>query len=828
MEKYVEIFNSYHEKDYFDNVNNIEIVKKNLTDLINILIFADKENDEKIFDSFIRFQFINDLTYLSIYINSKEILLQIIKSFSMLILSIKNQKFLIYLFNKNFLNKIIDIKSYIFNIDFDYDFLSYYTNFLKSLSLKLDENNISYFYHEKSNTFKLLENALNLYNYNDNMIINVIRNIFLTIGKHHFKNYENEYLITLPNIEYFALIACHLREKYIRLMKEYLNEDKNEKRNDKIKDFSDEIISDIMYFNDIIELYKDNNTINNIILNCLFYYFIMPILLKDINHEVNIFVLTGLLYFINNDKFSEIFFNIFFNDKISDSLIKFINNTPDFTKNYSFEYNENNVDNNNLGLDSEKENVKILNFVDYINNHFNKKFIKALIKNNNIIGNDFIYFDEVKEINKLIDQSEKFSDSENFYIQFLLEKFFNKNQYEEIRDYHYNLSISTGECVGIYEEKKDKENITKQSFLYKYNEYKNDLNNNSIENFKENLIIKKLNVIFEKTNISNKNINQIIVKNFFINSIVTNKYFQFYVNNLPRNIIMFLINILFYDNNLDFKKEANIIAYNSLTYIYKYNKDLIYPQEMNLIKKLYLLYISGIINIFLIENEIKNNCFEILESVWNDFNSLNIKNMIIKQMQRSNLLVSLEDSINDPISNEKNFKFYLYSYLQLNKFFINSDDKNENQINFPILYDKYYSYNINDEINLNNLENNDKTLYFKCSIDDKENCFVVVYNNLIIFGEELKNKKNVIKINRKFKLKKIDFEITYNEFSEELKKYFIFTFSKKDYKINVDNNNFAIELYGKLLILKENCIKDESFYFREHFENLLIIFSNNK
>ncbi len=230
----------------------------------------------------------------------------------MLILSVKNQKFLIYLFNNNFLNKIIDIKSYIFNIDFDYDFLSYYTNFLKSLSLKLDEKNISYFYHEKSNTFKLLENALNLYNYNDNMIINVIRNIFLTIGKHHFKKYENEYLISLPNIEYFALIACHLREKYIRLMKDYLNEDKNEKRNDKIKDFSDEIISDIMYFNDIIELYKDNNTINNIILNCLFYYFIMPILLKDINHEVNIFVLTGLLYFINNDKFSEIFFNIFF------------------------------------------------------------------------------------------------------------------------------------------------------------------------------------------------------------------------------------------------------------------------------------------------------------------------------------------------------------------------------------------------------------------------------------------------------------------------------------------------------------------------------------
>ncbi len=94
---------------------------------------------------------------------------------------------------------------------------------------------------------------------------------------------------------------------------------------------------------------------------------------------------------------------------------------------------------------------------------------------------------------------------------------------------------------------------------------------------------------------------------------------------MPNNLTIFLINILFYDNNLDFKKDANVIAYNSLTQIYKYNKELFLAQEMNLIKKLYLLYISGIINIFFDDNEIKNNCFDILENVWKDFNTLNIR-----------------------------------------------------------------------------------------------------------------------------------------------------------------------------------------------------------
>ncbi len=83
-----------------------------------------------------------------------------------------------------------------------------------------------------------------------------------------------------------------------------------------------------------------------------------------------------------NEKFSDILFSIIFNDKISNGLLKFINCIPDFTKNYSYEYNENNIENNSVDLfsDNSDENLKELNFIDYVSGHFNTKFIMAYQK----------------------------------------------------------------------------------------------------------------------------------------------------------------------------------------------------------------------------------------------------------------------------------------------------------------------------------------------------------------------------------------------------------------------------------------------------------------
>lgn len=120
----------------------------------------------------------NEFIYLAT-LNNRNISLQIIKSFSVLILNTTNTTTLYYIFSNNFINQILsnDYEKY------DEDFLSYYVNFVKSLSLKIDTTTIQFFFHNRLNSFPLMESALKLYNHSDPMIKNVIRNIVLTVLK---------------------------------------------------------------------------------------------------------------------------------------------------------------------------------------------------------------------------------------------------------------------------------------------------------------------------------------------------------------------------------------------------------------------------------------------------------------------------------------------------------------------------------------------------------------------------------------------------------------------------------------------------------------------
>ena len=235
---------------------------------MDLLIYDDK-NDCGIFDSFCELNVISELIYYAISYGDREITLQIIKSLSVFILSIQNKKSLYFIFSNNFLNKIISLNKI---SEIDYDFLSYYVNFLKSLSLKLTQDTIQFFFHSNINSFPLFENAFHLYNYNDPMISNVVRNIFLTFCKINDTNFNNEYLSTLPSIEYFAFIACRLRE---RMQKLYINSgDVLNFDIEEINDILDDIINDILYIQDIFSLNIDK--INFILSNCLMYYLILP------------------------------------------------------------------------------------------------------------------------------------------------------------------------------------------------------------------------------------------------------------------------------------------------------------------------------------------------------------------------------------------------------------------------------------------------------------------------------------------------------------------------------------------------------------------------
>lgn len=138
--------------------------------------------------------------------NNKQINLQIIKSFSVLILNTTNMTTLYYIFSNNFINQIIsnDYEKY------DEDFLSYYINFLKSLVQKMDQTTVQFFFHKQYNSFPLLQSALKYYNHPDPMVKNTVRNIVLTILKSNFYLHFQFYFDKIFYINYNKLRIFNL------------------------------------------------------------------------------------------------------------------------------------------------------------------------------------------------------------------------------------------------------------------------------------------------------------------------------------------------------------------------------------------------------------------------------------------------------------------------------------------------------------------------------------------------------------------------------------------------------------------------------------------
>ena len=232
MNNIKQIINSANEKITIDNfiqmynclkeINEKEKYKKYNEDLkelipliIDYLIYGDKNKEQIFFDNFCELDFMKEFIKASKSKNI-EILLQIIKSMSALILTITNQASLFYIFSNNFINNIITNDN--INNESSEDFLSFYINFLKSLSMKIDSTTIQLFFQKERGSFPLLENAIKFYNNEDPMIRNVVRNIFLKFAKLS-QEYEplKEYLISLPMIKYFVFLSCRLTDMTIQL-----------------------------------------------------------------------------------------------------------------------------------------------------------------------------------------------------------------------------------------------------------------------------------------------------------------------------------------------------------------------------------------------------------------------------------------------------------------------------------------------------------------------------------------------------------------------------------------------------------------------------------
>lgn len=92
---------------------------------------------------------------------------QILQTLSILISSVKNDTSLYYLLSNNHINDIINFP---YDLEQDESLQAQYASFMKTLSLRLNEQTVQFFFIEETGAFPLLTKAVELLRFNDPMI----------------------------------------------------------------------------------------------------------------------------------------------------------------------------------------------------------------------------------------------------------------------------------------------------------------------------------------------------------------------------------------------------------------------------------------------------------------------------------------------------------------------------------------------------------------------------------------------------------------------------------------------------------------------------------
>ena len=712
--------------------------------VIYFLIESDKKEINDIFDTFCDKDFMNlfiKLSHLDIYY----INLELIKCLSDLIINLKNKTILYYIYSKNMINQIITLDY----MSFDEEFLSYYVNFLKSLSLRIDNFTIHLFYDKQTNIFPLIENIIKLYNHKDNMIKNVVRNIILNILKIKECNIE-DYFIKLPAISYFANIICYLKDLCIKL-----NDEINGKIN-RLNNIFDEIIDSILYLNDIFSL--NLTKITFILNNSLFSYLIFPLIfktilskssIKQINITTALLLISLLFIYIKNENFRNCFFSLIFIEEINKDLLFYLQ-IPCENLFYSFDFNK----------DSQ------MKFWKFITINYNNNFIKTIIPDNNLIylnhGNEY---PQLKEIiikckkysefcaNKKVTKNDiTFLDLKDKVIN-IINSYLSENEYELMSNYHKNLMNALGIKIGLYDLFDGSNNnnnnnndiydmnimgLIQKNFDYNFEGKKlkwdsfvaNEIKENflSLLNSKNDNIVLLINIIIyiclnlceipenllkkcnldfdnknKKINIENKSkennkINEKINfdnNNFnYNNEFFNNKYknLDITINNDKKFFILkILCNLL--HTIPPFRNITFEILLENIKILYTFNNNNIYNLNIENYIKFILIKIQSLLNLKIIrENGYKN-----FVKIWSFYNELKyeiLNNKIIHIISHTFILLS--NNINNN-NNLKNFPEYLKNVDYNN---------NENIFNiYLLMFMMIYDFNI-----IKNKDNNNKKI----------------------------------------------------------------------------------------------------------------------
>ncbi|XP_073883869.1 protein CLEC16A isoform X13 [Macaca fascicularis] len=191
--------------------------------------------------------------------------------------------YLNYLLSNNYVNSII-----VHKFDFsDEEIMAYYISFLKTLSLKLNNHTVHFFYNEHTNDFALYTEAIKFFNHPESMVRIAVRTITLNVYK-----VDNQamlhYIRDKTAVPYFSNLVWFIGSHVIEL-DDCVQTDEEHRNRGKLSDLVAEHLDHLHYLNDILIINCEflNDVLTDHLLNRLF----LPLYVYSLENQDKVFLI---------------------------------------------------------------------------------------------------------------------------------------------------------------------------------------------------------------------------------------------------------------------------------------------------------------------------------------------------------------------------------------------------------------------------------------------------------------------------------------------------------------------------------------------------------
>ncbi|NXD62920.1 CL16A protein, partial [Eolophus roseicapillus] len=271
--------------------HNRNLLVETIRSITEILIWGD-QNDSSVFDFFLEKNmfvfFLNILRQKS----GRYVCVQLLQTLNILFENISHETSLYYLLSNNYVNSII-----VHKFDFsDEEIMAYYISFLKTLSLKLNNHTVHFFYNEHTNDFALYTEAIKFFNHPESMVRIAVRTITLNVYK-----VDNQpmlhYIRDKTAVPYFSNLVWFIGSHVIEL-DNCVQTDEEHRNRGKLSDLVAEHLDHLHYLNDILIINCEflNDVLTDHLLNRLF----LPLYVYSLVNQDKVFLIIHYAPLVNS------------------------------------------------------------------------------------------------------------------------------------------------------------------------------------------------------------------------------------------------------------------------------------------------------------------------------------------------------------------------------------------------------------------------------------------------------------------------------------------------------------------------------------------------